>query len=190
MAMALALSLPLTVHAQDAALEGEMQQGQPPQRIDIRVEPRPEEGEVYENCRDDQDAAVLTGEIVVCRRRSGDENRLYDKETAETRHAVRTMHHNDPQAPGLFGIPDHGPVVARGCFIPPCPKPPVYLIDFDKLPDTPAGSDADRMARGLAPRGSSGASDGPVVVSAQAGQQDNADELGLPPPLEQTEISP
>ena len=36
----------------------------------------------------------------------------------------------------------------------PCPPPPVYYIDVTALPEAPPGSDADRIARGLAPRGS------------------------------------
>ena len=179
-----------SVHAQDNTLTVEPQQGEPPEQIDLLIDTTPEEAETYEDCEDDQDAAILTGEIIVCRRRSGDENRLYDKEAAETRHAVRTMHHNDPQAPNAFGIPDHGPVVARGCFIPPCPKPPAYMIDFDELPDTPEGSDADRIARGLAPRGYSANPDGSVTIDSQPGLQSNADELGLPPPPSGETISP
>ena len=161
----------------------EAQTGEPPLTIDILAAREEAEDEIYEDCEDDQDAAVLVGEIVVCRKRSGDENRLYDKEAAERRHAERTMHQNDPQAPDMFGIPNHGPVVARGCFIPPCPPPPAYMIDFDELPDTPKGSDADRIARGLAPRGLSANPDGSVTVADEPGLQGNADELGLPEPL-------
>ena len=161
----------------------EAQTGEPPLTIDILAAREEAEDETYEDCEDDQDAAILIGEIVVCRKRSGDENRLYDEEAAERRHAQRTMHHNDPQAPDMFGIPNHGTVVARGCFIPPCPPPPAYMIDFDKLPDTPKGSDADRIARGLAPRGLSANPDGSVTVAAEPGLQGNAEELGLPEPL-------
>ena len=148
------------------------QQASPPERIDILAKPVSEEPEYYRDCVDDQDAAVMTGEIVVCRTRSGDENRLYDKETAERRHAERTQ----GQKPiDLFGIPDHGVVVARGCFIPPCPPPMPILIDIEALPEAPPGSDADRIGRGLAPRGSGeGAREGAT--------QSNARELGIPPP--------
>lgn len=44
-----------------------------------------------------------------------------------------------------------GPVVARGCFIPPCPPPPVYYIDIEALPEPPPGSDADKIAKGEMP---------------------------------------
>lgn len=46
-----------------------------------------------------------------------------------------------------------GPVVARGCFIPPCPPPMPPIIDLKAIPEAPPGSDADRVANGLAPTG-------------------------------------
>ena len=169
----------------DAALAQETleaQTGTPPEKIDILVDPTPE-AQDYENCEEDQDAATITGEIIVCRQRSGDENRLYDRETAARRHAERTKHANDPQAPDMFGIPNHGIVVARGCFIPPCPPPAAILIDLEAIPEAPAGSDADRVGRGLAPRGySTGRGGAKIIAGDEAGRQHNAEELGLPPP--------
>ena len=54
----------------------------------------------------------------------------------------------DVSGPGIF----KGPATASGC-IPglTCPPPPVYLIDFDALPEAPPGSDADRIAKGEIP---------------------------------------
>ncbi len=63
-----------------------------------------------------------------------------------------------PRAPEAFGIPNHGIVVARGCFIPPCPPEQPIIIDLEAIPEAPPGSDADRVARGLAPRGYDGGS--------------------------------
>ncbi|MFK4004822.1 hypothetical protein [Qipengyuania sp. NPDC077563] len=165
------------------------QTGRAPGKIDIRVDTTPEAG-TYEDCEDDQDAAIITGEIVVCRKRSDEENRLYDKESAERRHAQRTMNHNEIPAPDVAGDGIfRGPATVSGlCFIPPCPKPPAYMIDFATLPDAPPGSDADRIARGLAPRGNSNGTVTPPPAPAQ-GQQDNAEVLGLPPPLETDEAS-
>lgn len=57
-----------------------------------------------------------------------------------------------PRAPDV-GTVYPGVVVARGCFIPPCPPPMPKLIDLKAIPEAPPGSDADRVARGLAPRG-------------------------------------
>lgn len=184
----IAVAIPLAAQeAKETQRALPRQTGEPPLVIDILAAREEAEREIYEECEDDQEAAILMNEIVVCRKRSGDDNRLYDKETAERKHAERTMHHNDPQAPEAFGIPNHGVVVARGCFIPPCPPPPAYMIDFDQLPDTPKGSDADRIARGLAPRGHSANTDGSVVVANEPGIQGNAEELGLPEPLNPSE---
>lgn len=36
------------------------------------------------------------------------------------------------------------------------PPPPAYIIDFAALPETPAGSDAERVGQGLAPRDTAG----------------------------------
>jgi hypothetical protein len=57
-----------------------------------------------------------------------------------------------PRAPDV-GTVYPGAVVATGCFIPPCPPPMPPIIDLKAIPEAPPGSDADRVARGLAPRG-------------------------------------
>lgn len=164
----------------------EQQGSEPPERIDILAEPVTDEPEYYAECVDEQEAAAMFGEIVVCRERTGDENRLYNKEEAERRYAERTKYHNDLRTPDVAGPGIfRGPAtVSRLCVIPPCPPPPAYLIDFEELPDTPAGSDADRVARGLAPRGDEKGPDGSVVIAKEAGVQADAAELGLPPPLQ------
>ena len=175
---------------QVAAQDGlEAQSGSPPERIDLTIDTAPPD-ELPEECTEDQDAARIRNEIVVCAPRSGNANRLYDREQAERRHAQRTMHANDPQAPDLFGIPNHGVVVARGCFIGPCPKEPAIMIDFEALPDTPAGSDADRIARGLAPRGNSYDTGTGVEIARDTAGQHDAEELGLPPPPAQADANP
>lgn len=156
----------------------------PPQSIDIRVDTEPD-GPEFEDCSDEQEAASISGEIVVCRRKTGVENRLYDKESAERRHAERTMGDMplDVGGPGIF----KGPATVSGlCFFPPCPKQAAYMIDFSELPDTPPGSDADRIARGLPPLGQDAASgpQSPKIVS-EPRLQNNAEALGLPPTLDQ-----
>lgn len=171
-----------TAHAQDNSPEE--QRGEPPERIDILAEPVTDEPEFNQECLEEQEASILFGEIVVCRERTGDENRLYDKERAERRHAERTMNHNhipplDVAGPGIF----RGKATVSGlCVIPPCPPPPAYIINFDELPDTPAGSDADRVARGLAPRGDDYGSGEAAIIASSGELQSNADELGLPAP--------
>ena len=161
----------------------EPQQGSPPQRIDLLAN-RPDVVESaqepdYGECGEDQDAAIITGEIVVCRRLRNDAAAAgWDQEAFERRYAEATMYRGDP-APtdvagkGIF----RGPATVGGlCLIPPCPPPPAYIIDFDELPDAPPGSDADRIARGLAPRGRDGATPQPARPTQE--------ELGLPEPGE------
>ena len=98
-------------------------------------------------------------EIVVCARlEEQSQFRVRSDEDAENEYAAATMNKGNPQAPDVSGPGIfRGPATVSGlCLIPPCPEPPAYMIDFDELPDTPAGSDAARAARGLAPRGYDG----------------------------------
>lgn len=91
------------------------------------------------------------GEIVVC-----------GQAEDQTQFRVESSGDLDPTGAGARGggprAPDletryPGVVVARGCFIPPCPPPMPPIIDLKAIPEAPPGSDADRVARGLAPRG-------------------------------------
>ena len=177
--LAFLMATPLAAQDSEEALPP--QQGSPPERIDLLAAAR-EADEPLEDCSDEQEAALLSGEIIVCRRRSDLDEYGYDKERAERRYARETMNRGNPGAPDVFGIPDHGVVAARGCFIPPCPPPPAYIIDFESLPDAPPGSDADRIARGLPPLGRD-------VATPEAAARARAEQLGLPEP-EIGEVSP
>lgn len=129
--------------------------GRPPERIDLLLpsEEQADEPE-YEDCKP-EDTPEARDEIVVCRRKRGQKVEMWSKEDWEDRYAAKTAFRGAPRTPDL-GPAYPGVVVARGCFIPPCPKPPAYIIDFSQLPETPPGSDADRVGRGLAPRGNEG----------------------------------
>ncbi|MFL0672022.1 MAG: hypothetical protein ACJLS3_11555, partial [Erythrobacter sp.] len=77
----------------------------------------------------------------------------------------------DVAGPGIF----RGPATIGGqCFIPPCPKDPALIIDVTAIPPPPAGSDAERVARGLAP-----VEDDMAPLSAEERRRKEAD-LGLP----------
>lgn len=166
----------------------EAQSASPPERIDILVDTATSQDD-YEDCEEDQDAATITGEIIVCRKRGGDENRLYNKEEAERRHAEETAFKKDPKTPDfILDCNDQG--WPPGCVRMGSVPPPAYLIDFDALPDTPAGSDADRVAQGLAPRGYLAGPDGAVVVAGAPTRQSDAEVLGLPPALNEEEVNP
>ena len=141
-----------TARAQDSAYSGEHSATSEDVLADAR--------ELYgppppmEDCSDEQEAAILSGEIIVCRRKV-DQNRfltLSDDE-AQTRYAEETMNMGDPPPPDVAGPGIFkGPATVSGlCFIPPCPREPALIIDVTALPKAPPGSDADRIARGLPP---------------------------------------
>jgi hypothetical protein len=66
------------------------------------------------------------------------------------------------------------PTVSGLCFIPPCPKDAALMIDVEAIQTPPAGSDADRVAKGLAPLNGDDA-----PLSDEARRRVEA-ELGLP----------
>lgn len=91
-------------------------------------------------------AAATSDEIVVCAPDHGERWRV--PPTSETDPGShQALRDGLPRAPNLE--PHYpGIVIARGCFIPPCPPPPAYMIDLSTIPEAPAGSDADKIARG------------------------------------------
>ncbi len=110
----------------------------------------------YEDCSAEEQAAVISGEIVVCRRKAdNDQHRLMSPEDAQRRYAEETMNKGNPQTPDVAGPGIfRGPATAGGmCGIGlnKCPPPPAYMIDFSTLPEAPPGSDADRIAKGEVP---------------------------------------
>lgn len=86
------------------------------------------------------------GEIVVCGADRGEQWRV--PSTADSDPTSRQATDNGvARAPGVGSLPD----CSRGCVGFGRVPPPVYVVDFTKLPEAPAGSDADRIARGEAP---------------------------------------
>ncbi len=92
--------------------------------------------------------APATGEIVVCARKQDD---------AEFRvQSTRELHPDShqatydglPRAPNVHGIPTcketGNPCIGLGKV-----PPPIYYIDLTKIPEAPAGSDADKIAKGV-----------------------------------------
>ena len=107
-----------------------------------------------EDCSDEQEAAILSGEIIVCRRKKDQRRfRTLSSDEAQTRYAEETMNRGNPPTPDVAGPGIfRGPATVGGlCFVPPCPKDPALIIDIEALPEAPPGSDADRIARGLPP---------------------------------------
>ena len=81
-------------------------------------------------------------EIVVCREvEDPDRYRVpSDTDRGVARDHVPRAPDLEPRYPGV--------VVARGCYIGPCPRPMPVMIDLKAIPEAPAGSDADRIAKG------------------------------------------
>lgn len=129
---------------------------QPQQQPRINVLVTVPRGEVnqaqVQECEDRADASTISGEIVVCRQVGDDTSALTgNREATQKRYAQETMLKGAPRAPDAFGIPNHGNPIGFGKA-----PPPAYVVDFNALPTAPAGSDADRIARGLAPLGKDG----------------------------------
>ncbi len=100
-----------------------------------------------QECVDRADAGTISGEIVVCREVGSDNSALTgDRAASQKRYAEETAFKGAPPPPDLFGIPDNGKGIGFGGV-----PPPAVFIDVEALPKAPAGSDADRVARGLPP---------------------------------------
>jgi hypothetical protein len=123
----------------------------PPVRIDLTV--RKPRGEINQAqvraCEDQAEAGKISGEIVVCRQLGEDPDNLYSsRDEARKRYAEETAFSDAPPPPNVFGIGDLPFKVGFGSA-----PPPALMIDVGDLPAAPAGSDADRIARGLPPLG-------------------------------------
>lgn len=152
-----------------------------PQSIDI-LSPAPASEAVREavlkECDDAKEASVVSGEIVVCRKLEEDTSQAFSgsREAWLKAYAERTLNAGtlpppDVAGPGIFRGP---PTISGLCFIPPCPKDPAVMIDVAALETPPAGSDAERVAQGLAPR------EGDDAPLDEEAKRRIAAQLGLP----------
>ncbi len=180
----LAFAAPLTAQ-DDAAVTAEPEgtettggtEAEEPERpapINIMITvPRGEVNEAQaQECEDREDAATISGDIIVCRRigESGENSFSGSREEARKRYAEETAFKGSPPPPDTFGIPNHGNPIGFGS-----PPPPALIIDVGALPEAPEGSDADRIARGLPPLGQDD------DLSEEEIRQ-RREALGLPPP--------
>ena len=101
-------------------------------------------------------------EIVVCREVVEDDRYRVSSPTDDAIAADQSVDDGLPRAPD-FEPPALPIVVARGCFIPPCPKPPAYMIDFASIPEAPPGSDAARYGEGTAAGSAAGEPPAPAA---------------------------
>ena len=114
--------------------------------LDRRVDDRIAAQKAITDLRDKRCALgnADASEIVVCAPRDSDKDRYPGREQLES---VQSTKDRIPRAPDF--VPKYpGVVVARGCFIPPCAPPLMIFIDVKALPEAPAGSDADLIAKG------------------------------------------
>ncbi|HSJ78196.1 MAG TPA: hypothetical protein VK913_05615 [Erythrobacter sp.] len=122
----------------------------PRPRVNVMVTvPRGEINQAQaQECEDRADAGTISGEIVVCRQIGDDGSNSLSgsRAAAQKRYAEETMLKGGTRAPDAFGIPNHGNAIGFGSV-----PPPALMIDVEALPQAPAGSDADRIARGLPP---------------------------------------
>ena len=131
---------------------------EPPQQIDILAPPQTSDAAdaiEQKECADQTERGVVQGEIVVCREVPADTSQIYSgsheawlKDYAARTQNAGTLPPPDVAGPGIF----RGPATVSGlCFIPPCPKDPAVIVDVAAIPAAPEGSDAERVAKGLAP---------------------------------------
>lgn len=91
---------------------------------------------------------VRQGEIVVC---APDEGQFRVPSTAESDpESAQALNDGRLHAPDVAGagIFKGKPTMGGMCMLPPCPPEAAYLIDLSSIPLAPAGSDADRIAKG------------------------------------------
>jgi hypothetical protein len=155
---ALAAVIAVPAAAQDAssvsATPAAEQAPAPRPRLNLMVTvPRGEVNQAeLQQCRDNADAGTVSGEIVVCREGGSDGTGLTgSRADSQKRYAQETMLNGAPRAPEAFGIANHGNGIGFGKA-----PPPALMVDVAALPKAPAGSDADRIARGLPPLGHDG----------------------------------
>ena len=155
--------------------------GEPPAQIDILSTPPATEAAneaVLKECEDQREAGVVAGEIVVCRQLEVPTDQLYSgsREAWLKAYAERTQNAGTIAPPDVAGagIFRGEPTISGLCFIPPCPDETPLIIDVEAIETPPEGSDAARVAQGLAPREGDNA-----PLSDEARRRVEA-ELGLP----------
>ncbi len=116
-----------------------------------------------EDCSEEQEAAIISGEIIVCwRNRDQRRFQTLDPDSAQARYAEETAFRDDPRTPD-FILDCHDQGMPFGCVSFGKVPPPALIIDVAALPQAPAGSDADRISRGLPPLGGDDSGTAPII---------------------------
>lgn len=104
-----------------------------------------------------QCAPSVGDEIVVCAEEQEQSQFRVQSSSALDPESEEALNDGLPRAPDVAGPGIfHGPATGGSFCVPglqKCPPPPALIIDVTALPEAPPGSDADRIGRGLAPRG-------------------------------------
>ena len=133
----LMVALPQAAFAQNTASDADRTVQDAINLQRTQIDTRPEE------CRP---GANVNGKIVVCADPLKNEReRLPMRDQTDS---ALSTDDGVPRAPDVFGIRQNGGVTFKGCFLPPCPPPPMYFFDVTALPEAPPGSDADKIAKG------------------------------------------
>jgi len=85
-------------------------------------------------------------DIVVCAQ-NNEQFRIDSPADGDSDQALNDGRLTPPDVSGK-GIFKGKPTMGGMCLIPPCPPPPAYMVDLSKIPPAPAGSDADKIAKG------------------------------------------
>ncbi|MEJ2456796.1 MAG: hypothetical protein P8Y58_01070 [Novosphingobium sp.] len=89
---------------------------------------------------------IKQGEITVC---APDEEEFRVQSTAELNpYSAEALDDGRLHAPDVSGLPNCSPGSRNGCIGIGSVPPPVYMIDLSSIPEAPAGSDADKIAKG------------------------------------------
>ncbi len=99
--------------------------------IDVKVSDIFARGKAKTTAIRDRCKRESADEIVICGERDIDTKYRQAEAFREKRTTIKG---GVPDAPDVFGIANHGPVVARGCFLGPCPKEPIVPYTADQLP--------------------------------------------------------
>lgn len=90
---------------------------------------------------------IRQGEIIVC---APDEDEFRIPSTGDDDPGGAGSRDGSLRAPDVAGegIFKGKATMSGKCLIPPCPPEAAYIIDLSTIPEAPAGSDADKIAKG------------------------------------------
>ncbi|MET0252073.1 MAG: hypothetical protein ABW203_07840 [Novosphingobium sp.] len=85
--------------------------------------------------------------IIVCAPRDPESNRLPLRDQTESSQSIKD---GLPRAPDVAGngIFKGKPTIGGLCLVPPCGGKNIYYLDLADIPETPRGSDAERVGKG------------------------------------------